>query len=82
MRVHNVFHVSKLKTFHDDGRIQPPPPPITVDGETEYEVEKIYNHRIVKRGKSSRTEYLVRWKGYGVEYDEYVRNIHLKNAFS
>jgi hypothetical protein len=80
MRIHNVFHVSKLKAFHDDGRIQTPPPPLIVDGQEEYEVEHIYSHRDVKKGKSVRREYLVRWKGYGVEHNEYVSEKDLRNA--
>ena len=80
MRVHNVFHVSRLRSFKDDGRIQPPPVPIIVDGELEYEVEKIYDHRDVKVGKSFRRDYLVRWKGYGVEHDEYIPKTNLGNA--
>ena len=80
MRIHNVFHISKLKQFHDDGRMQPPPPPTIVDGEEEYEVDSIINHRDIKRGKSTRREYLVRWKGYGIEHDEFIPEKDLKNA--
>ena len=80
LKIHNVFHVSKLRAFSDDGRIQPPPVPIFIDGELEYEVEKIYAHRDVKVGKSLRREYLVRWKGYGVEHDEFVPESNLGNA--
>ena len=71
-RLHNVFHVSRLKPYHEDGRVQPPPPPVNVDGELSYEVEMIYAHREVKSGRGKRLEYLVRWKGYGPEHDEYV----------
>ena len=81
MKMHNVFHVSRLRPFKDDGRVQPPPPPIVVDNELEYEVDKIYAHRDVKVGKNrTRREYLVRWKGYGVEHDEYVPEANLGNA--
>jgi len=72
LKIHDVFHVSRLKTFYDDGRVQPPPLPLEIDGELNYEVEKVYSHRDVKVGKTFRREYLVRWKGCGVEHDEYL----------
>ena len=46
----------------------PPLPPLIVHiGIDEYEVEKILDSQIL-HGK---VEYLVRWKGYGVEEDEW-----------
>jgi len=45
----------------------PPPPPVVRDGVEEYEVEKILDSRLF----CGRIEYLVRWKGYGVEEDEW-----------
>jgi hypothetical protein len=72
MKIHNVFHVSKLKKYVWDSRVQPPPPPLVVDGVEEFEVESILDHRKVKSGRSFRDEYLVRWTGYGVEHDEWV----------
>ena len=40
-RIHNVFHVSLLKPYHKNGRYQPPPPALLVEGEEEFEVEEI-----------------------------------------
>ena len=77
--IHPVFSVTLLHPFEGDliakrqERHPPPPPPIVRDGIEEYEVEKILNSRIF-HGK---VEYLVRWKGYGVEEDEWcpVRDV-------
>lgn len=66
MKIHPVFHVSLLEPVHQDtipGRTQQPPPPVITNGTEEYEVEAILDHRIRHRRK----EYLVQWKGYGVE---------------
>ena len=68
MRVHNSFHVSKLKLSNQNDNnkfplreLQPPPDPIiNEDGESEYEIEKIVDHR----KKRNRMEYRVRWKGF------------------
>jgi hypothetical protein len=40
-----VFHVSLLEPYREDGRVQPPPPPIEMEGALEYEVESILEHR-------------------------------------
>jgi hypothetical protein len=44
-RVHRVFHVSLLEPYREDGRVQPPLPPIEMEGALEYEVELILEHR-------------------------------------
>ena len=72
-QVHPVFSVTLLCPYDDDPITEcqechpPPPPPVVCDGIEEYEVEKILDSRIF-RGK---VEYLVHWKGYGVEEDEW-----------
>jgi hypothetical protein len=78
MRVHNVFNVVALKPFNSDGRWQPPPP-VLVDGEEEFIVQSIAEHR--KAGRSF--QYRVRWKGYGPEYNtwEPQRNLEDTEAF-
>jgi len=49
MRIHNTFNISLLELYHDDKfpshRTQPPPP-IILEGEPEYELEKIIDSRL------------------------------------
>jgi len=42
------------------------PPPMIINEEEEYEVEKSREHRKQDRG----TQYLMHWKGYGDEHDQ------------
>ena len=86
MKVHPTFHVSLLKEYHPNkedlfpGRIIPPPPPVIINNEEEYEVEQILDKRIRQYGKSAKTQYLVKWKGYP-EYDAtWEPEANLKNA--
>ena len=65
--IHPVFHVSQLKlaipnTILD--RIQPPPPPVKVDGEPEFEISEILDSKVDRRRRSCKLLYLVRWSGY------------------
>ena len=80
MRIHNVFHVSLLKPYRADGRVQPPPPPTVVNQLLEYEVERILDHRAVKRGKRNKFDYLVRWLGYGPEHNTWEPESSLRNS--
>ena len=74
MKIHNVFHISLLKPYHQNDeqkfpeRQQTQPPPLTIDGEEEWEVESILDHRITRKGNQITTEYLVKWKGFP-DYD-------------
>ena len=61
--IHPVFHSSLLSIHRPNpipNRIQPPPPPIEVDGQTEYEVTAILDSRRFRR----KLQYLVQWTGY------------------
>ena len=49
--IHPVFHASKLAKYRMDGQCQPPPPLIELEGELEYEVEKILDKRMCKVGR-------------------------------
>jgi len=75
--IHNVFHGKLLTPYCETdvhGKNFPEPPPDLVNGEEEYEVESIRDHR--KRGRGY--QYLVVWKGYSDETWESESN--LKNA--
>ena len=45
-------------------RIQPPPLPITVDDEPEFEISEILDTKIDNRRRACKLLYLVRWTGY------------------
>ena len=52
LRIHDVFHVSLLRPYDSDGAVQPPPP-ILFEGQEEFEVDRILEHRdrrLRKRG--------------------------------
>ena len=64
MKVHPVFHVSLLTPYQANtlpGRVQPPPPPIIVEGFEEFEVQEILDSRI----HYNKLQYFVDWKNYG-----------------
>jgi len=64
--VHPVFHVSMLElatpnTFQQ--RSKPPPAPVIIDGEPEYEISKIVDSKIDRR-RACKLLYKVIWLGY------------------
>jgi hypothetical protein len=78
LRVHPVFHVSKLKALREGGSDEfpgrsevesawsrPAAEFIADDGTEEYEVESILSKRTRRIGRNGRiVEYLVKWRGY------------------
>jgi hypothetical protein len=80
LRMHNVFHVQLLKKYRDNGKVQPPPPPIEIDDSLEYEVERVLGHREVKRGKGTRKEFLVKWLRYEHEHNTWEPDKHLTHC--
>ena len=82
IRIHPVFHISQLKpkdpnTFEDCD--QPPPPPLIIDGDLQYLIERIidskYNHTRCK----CQLLYHVKWTGYLISNN--ATNWILANAF-
>jgi hypothetical protein len=71
-RVHPIWHVSQLEPMYDspfEGRLQPPPPTVEIEGEAKHEVAGILDSKFDRR----RTEpliYLVKWTGYEGTPDE------------
>jgi hypothetical protein len=80
LKWHGVFHVSLLKPYLDNGTVQPPPLPEIIQGEVEYEVESILAHRLVGSGKRRKSQYLVKWKGYGPEHNSWEPEAHLSRC--
>jgi transposase InsO family protein len=71
IKVHPVFHASKLRKASEDplpGQHNPAPPPIEVDGELEWEVEKILGVRTLRK----QLRYRVKWVGLDDDPDEYL----------
>jgi len=77
--LHPVFHASKLTQYSEStihGQKATPPPPTLIQGQEEWEVEKILDSR-QRQGKN---EYLVKWKGYTQGDNTWEPEDNLQNA--
>jgi len=75
-RIHPVFHVSLLLPWRADDefpdhRPAAPPPPV-YENDDQYYVEALLDKRVTTVGRRSVVQYLVRWKGYGADDDQWV----------
>ena len=78
--IHNVFNEDlltrcvepKFQGQHKD----PAPLPVIINEEEEYEVEEVRKHRT----RGWETQYLVHWKGYGDEHDQWIAESGLSHA--
>ena len=65
-----MFHVSLLERYHKGPSKRLAELGLElVDGTEEWEVEEILDHRVTRRGKKLRSEYLVQWAGYSLADD-------------
>ena len=74
MRIHPVISIAHLEPSTDPAldpyyRHRSPPPAVTVEGEIEYEIDRLVRKRRVRKGKGWSIQYLIRWKGFGPEHD-------------
>jgi len=79
LKIHPVFHISKLKLYNEteDFLRATPPPPVTLpDNSEEYEVEQILDKRIL----NGKTQYLIKWVGYPLHDATWEPVNHLKNT--
>jgi len=78
VHIHPVVNVSKLQIYKSqvEGQRATKPALVVIEGEEEYEVEKILNKRKIQ-GKN---KFLVCWKGYTAEADTWEDRENLKNA--
>jgi len=78
VKIHPVVNVSRVRRYvgQVEGQRKEQPAPVIIEGEEEWEVERILNKRKV-RGKD---KYLVRWKGFTAESDTWEGRKNLENA--
>jgi hypothetical protein len=79
MRQHPVFHVDRLSPWRGNevnGRTPPPPQPIQVNNELEYEVEHILDSHKYR----NQFQYLVKWKGYDPGHNSWEPAAHLTHS--
>jgi len=79
MKVHPVFHVALLEPFRPNdipGRVQDPPPPVSIGGQEEFEVDAILDSRL-HRGK---LQYFVHWKDWPISSRTWEPAGNLANA--
>ena len=80
-KIHLAFHASLLLSYHENNIHSlnfPAPPPDLIEGEEEYEIEKILHHC----GTLTACIFLIQWKGYSAEEDSWIPEWDLKYAKS
>ncbi|MFZ3192018.1 MAG: DDE-type integrase/transposase/recombinase, partial [Moraxellaceae bacterium] len=85
LQIHPVINISRLKVYRDGMESfpsrplpssRPPPDVVEADGTSLWDVESI----LARRGRGSRLQYLVRWKGYPLWEASWEPLRHLTSA--
>ena len=79
-KIHDVFHISLLSPFRTTDTHGPSfsqPPPDIINGEEEYEVEGIINHRVKRSGT---IEYLIKYLSYDENESKWMGEDELGNC--
>ena len=79
LKIHNVFNVSQITPYKEstiEGQKKKPLPPIEVQGEEEYIVERILD----SRQYYGKLQYLIKWKGYIDEHNSWEPEENLTHA--
>lgn len=79
LKIHDVFHASLLRPYQSDGQFHPPPT-ILIEGEEEFEVDRILDRRDRPLRKGQQRQYLVKWLGYGPEHNTWEPEQNLQNC--
>jgi len=89
MKVHNVFHASLLKPWKRREGQTLHPSPIFIDGEEEWEIERLCGRRVRKvatkkhkhAGPKRRyaVQYLVKWKGFDAAHNQWMNESELNH---
>ena len=77
-----MFHASQLKPavgVTSSGSTATPFRP-AADDSGEYEVEDILDHRLVRRGRRTTEQFLVKWKGYSIFESTWEPRANLTNC--
>jgi len=78
IKIHLVVNISRIRRYigQVEGQRKEQPAPVVIEGEEEWEVERILNKQWI-RGKN---KYLVWWKGFMAESDTWEEEENLENA--
>ena len=82
LRIHDVFHVSLLRLYlspNGEAHVHPPPT-VLIEGEEEFEVDRILDHQDRRLRKGTTREFLVKWTGYGPEHHTWEPEKNMQNC--
>jgi len=77
--IHNIFNenlLTRCRELHFKVQHMELASPPTIINEEEYEVEEVWKHRKQEKG----TQYLVHWKGYRDEHNQWIAETGLPHA--